>query len=104
MTHVCCFIYQDTSELFFDDVRLHNSQLIGQEGHGFKYLMTQLPQERLTIGVLCAAHAEWMFETTREYVKQRKAFGRTISALQVFNMNNDIVMMQVAYTCIWQQT
>lgn len=43
----------------------------------------RVPQERLLIGLMATANSEWMFETTREYVKQRKAFGKTLAHLQV---------------------
>ena len=74
---------QDTAELFFEDVRLPASALLGKENKGFYLLMQELPQERLLIADIAQASAEFMFETTREYVKQRKAFGSTISRLQV---------------------
>lgn len=74
---------QDTAELFFEDVRLPKSALLGQEGKGFYYLMNELPQERLLIGIMCQAAAEFCFEETRKYVKERKAFGKTLSNLQV---------------------
>ena len=48
--HLFIYFLQDTAELFFDDVRLGQEHLLGKEGHGFKYLMTELPQERLLIG------------------------------------------------------
>ncbi|XP_063173990.1 long-chain specific acyl-CoA dehydrogenase, mitochondrial [Candoia aspera] len=73
---------QDTAELFFEDVRLPASALLGQENKGFYYLMSELPQERLLIGDMAIASCEFMFEETRTYVKQRKAFGKTISHLQ----------------------
>jgi len=73
---------QDTSELFFEDVRLPSSALLGKVNHGFYELMEQLPQERLLIGIMSTSNCEWMFETTRTYVKERKAFGRTLSHLQ----------------------
>ncbi|KAA0196737.1 hypothetical protein HAZT_HAZT009024 [Hyalella azteca] len=73
---------QDTAELFFEDVRLPATALLGKENHGFYGLMQELPQERLLIGVMSTANCEWQFETTREYVKQRKAFGKTLSNLQ----------------------
>ena len=49
---------------------------------GFYQLMEQLPQERLLIGVASIAHCEALFESTREWVKQRKAFGRRVADLQ----------------------
>merc|ERR1711981_344047 len=73
---------QDTAELFFEDVRVPASALLGRENSGFYQLMEQPPQERLIIAVHSAAHCEVMFEETRDWVRQRKAFGRTVSALQ----------------------
>ena len=76
-------LFQDTAELFFDDVRVPNSALLGEPNRGFYYIMQELPQERTIIGVLGLSACEWMFETTRQYVKERKAFGKTLSNLQV---------------------
>ena len=73
---------QDTAELFFEDVRVPASALLGQENGGFYQLMEQLPQERLLIAVHSISIAEAMFEETRDWVKQRKAFGRHVSDLQ----------------------
>ncbi|XP_068877896.1 long-chain specific acyl-CoA dehydrogenase, mitochondrial [Aphelocoma coerulescens] len=73
---------QDTAELFFEDVRLPASALLGKENKGFYYLMAELPQERLLIADMALAGCEFMFEETRNYVKQRKAFGKTIAHLQ----------------------
>merc|ERR1711970_1320681 len=73
---------QDTAELFFEDVRVPGSALLGKENGGFYQLMEQLPQERLIIATHSAAHCESMFEDTREWVKQRKAFGRRVADLQ----------------------
>jgi len=73
---------QDTAELFFEDVRVPGSALLGTENRGFYQLMEMLPQERLIIGTQSMAHCEAMFEDTREWVKQRKAFGRRVADLQ----------------------
>jgi len=73
---------QDTAELFFDEVRLPKSALLGQENKGFYYLMQELPQERLLIAIMCQAAAEFCFEETRRYVRERKAFGKTLSNLK----------------------
>ncbi|XP_015277007.1 PREDICTED: long-chain specific acyl-CoA dehydrogenase, mitochondrial [Gekko japonicus] len=73
---------KDTAELFFEDVRLPASALLGHENKGFYYLMAELPQERLLIADMAIASCEFMFEETRNYVKQRKAFGKTIAHLQ----------------------
>lgn len=74
---------QDTSELFFEDVRVHKSTLLGQENKGFTYLMSELPQERLQVGIMALSSAEACFEWTRTFVKERKAFGGYLSDLQV---------------------
>ena len=88
---------QDTAELFFEDVRLPKSALLGKEGAGFMYLMEELPQERLLIADMGVAAAEACYEWTRDYVKQRKAFGKTLSNLQTIQhklaeMKTDIVV------------
>ena len=69
---------QDTTELFFDDVRVPVANLLGEEGKGFAYLMAELPQERLAIAVGAAAKLETCLEHTINYVKERKAFGQTV--------------------------
>lgn len=73
---------QDTAELFFEDMRVPKSALLGEEGMGFKYLMEELPQERLLIADMGIAAAEACYETTRDYVKNRKAFGAELAKLQ----------------------
>jgi long-chain-acyl-CoA dehydrogenase len=73
---------QDTAELFFDDVRVPASNLLGEEGQGFVYLMERLPQERLAIAVVAAAACERVLDLTTEYVKSRTAFGRPVGSFQ----------------------
>ncbi len=74
---------QDTSELFFDDVRVPSANLLGrEEGAGFVQLMQQLPQERLNIAVGGAAVIERALELTIAYVKERQAFGRRLIDFQ----------------------
>ncbi|MBB6519788.1 acyl-CoA dehydrogenase family protein [Pseudoteredinibacter isoporae] len=73
---------QDTSELFFQDVRVPKSNLLGEEGMGFIYLMQELPQERLSVGVNAIASARSILDQTVEYVKERKAFGRSVATFQ----------------------
>jgi alkylation response protein AidB-like acyl-CoA dehydrogenase len=73
---------QDTAELFFDNVRVPRSNLLGTEGQGFIHLMQNLPRERVTIGVTALAGAESAFEQTLEYCKTRQAFGRPIGKFQ----------------------
>ncbi|NQY88184.1 MAG: acyl-CoA dehydrogenase family protein [Colwellia sp.] len=73
---------QDTSELFFQDVRVPKENLLGQEGMGFLYLMQELPQERLSIAINAMSNMESILEQTVDYVKDRKAFGKPIAAFQ----------------------
>ncbi|WP_370691170.1 acyl-CoA dehydrogenase family protein [Kordiimonas sp. SCSIO 12610] len=72
----------DTSELFFDNVRVPQENLIGHENAGFMYLMKELPQERLSIGIIAMAGAQRAFDITNQYIKERKAFGRPIANFQ----------------------
>jgi alkylation response protein AidB-like acyl-CoA dehydrogenase len=72
----------DTSELFFNDVRVPITNCVGEEGAGFKYLMSQLPQERLSIAVAGQAAAQRAFDEAVAFTKQRKAFGKTVFDFQ----------------------
>ncbi|RMD89777.1 MAG: acyl-CoA dehydrogenase [Alphaproteobacteria bacterium] len=72
----------DTAELFFDDVRVPVDNRLGEENAGFVYLMQELPQERLVIAVAAAAAAQHAFDITRDYVRERRAFGRPVAAFQ----------------------
>ncbi len=74
---------QDTSELFFQDVRIPRENLLGpKEGQGFFQLMQELPQERLLVGVTALAACESALQWTIDYVKERKAFGKPVLAFQ----------------------
>ncbi|WP_339713675.1 acyl-CoA dehydrogenase family protein [uncultured Sneathiella sp.] len=73
---------QDTSEIFFNDVRVPVTNVIGQEGRGFAQLMEQLPQERLLQAIRCTSVCEAALEWTLDYTCERKAFGRSISGFQ----------------------
>ncbi|MBD9579224.1 acyl-CoA dehydrogenase family protein [Pseudomonas sp. PDM23] len=74
---------QDTTELFFDDVRVPASNLLGpEEGKGFIQLMQQLPQERMIIALGALATMERAVAETVEYVRNRKVFGQTLLDLQ----------------------
>ncbi|MCC0044336.1 MAG: acyl-CoA dehydrogenase family protein [Brucellaceae bacterium] len=73
----------DTSELFFNDVRVPTANLLGhEEGNGFVQLMEQLPQERLQIGTTAIAMIERALALTIDYVKERKAFGKAVIDFQ----------------------
>src|SRR5829696_6092363 len=73
---------QDTAELFFDDVRVPVANRLGDEGEGFRYLVTNLPQERLSIAVTAVAAARAAFEWTLAYCQERQAFGQAIGSFQ----------------------
>ncbi|MBA4025077.1 MAG: acyl-CoA dehydrogenase [Gordonia sp.] len=73
---------QDTAELFFSDVRVPVSNLLGEEGKAFEYLSHNLPQERLSIAVGSVASATAALDITKDYVRERKAFGRAVADFQ----------------------
>lgn len=73
---------QDTSELFFEDCRVPVGNRLGEENAGFKYLMHELAQERLVIGVRAAMSIETFLQRTVEYTRDRKAFGQSILQFQ----------------------
>ena len=73
---------QDTSELFFDELRVPASAMLGEEGQGFQLMMTKLAQERLAQAIRSAIVAETVIEWTVDYTANRKAFGKTIGDMQ----------------------
>jgi acyl-CoA dehydrogenase len=73
---------QDTSELFFDNVKVPAGNLLGREGEGFMYLMQELPWERMMIALRAVASAEAAVEWTLEYTRNRKAFGKPVFDFQ----------------------
>ncbi|WP_423802089.1 acyl-CoA dehydrogenase family protein [Neobacillus sp. SAB-20_R2A] len=73
---------QDTAELIFEDVKVPVSNLLGEEGKGFRYLMTKLQQERILAAIGGQVAAERMLELTLKYVKEREAFGKPIGKFQ----------------------
>ena len=72
----------DTSELFFNDVRVPITNCLGEEGMGFIYLMSELPQERLSIAVSAQAAAQKAFDDTVAFTRDRKAFGKPVLDFQ----------------------
>ncbi|MGC9324522.1 MAG: acyl-CoA dehydrogenase family protein [Desulfomonilia bacterium] len=76
------FHSQDTSEMAFVDCEVPAENLIGEEGHGFYYLMEELQQERLVCAVICQTAVEEALRLTIDYTKSREAFGRPISRFQ----------------------
>ncbi|OUR59812.1 acyl-CoA dehydrogenase [Colwellia sp. 39_35_sub15_T18] len=89
---------QDTSELFFQEVRVPKESMLGAEGMGFKYLMMELPQERLSIAIVAVAQAQSILEQTVDYVKERKAFGKPIALFQ--NSQFELAEMDAEMTCM----
>lgn len=73
---------QDTCELFFDNVRVPKTNMVGQPGMGFMMLMQELAWERLLIAITSVANAEAVLESTIAYTKEREAFGRPVSTFQ----------------------
>jgi len=91
---------QDTSELFFDHVRVPPENLLGAEGRGFIQLVEQLPQERLIVAIRCCAITESALDWTVEYTNERQAFGRTIADFQntrfkLAEIKSDALMLRV---------
>ncbi len=73
---------QDTCELFFENVEVPKENLLGKEGEGFKYMMTELSQERLVVGLTAIAAAEGVLGATVQYTKDRMAFGKQVAEFQ----------------------
>lgn len=93
--HAC-----DTAELFFQDVKVPKENLLGEEGKGFYYLMNDLAQERLAVGVNGLAVAESILEQTINYVKERKTFGTEVANFQntrfkIAEMNTELSVARV---------
>ena len=82
---------QDTAELFFDDVRIPVSNRLGEEGEAFRYLSSNLAQERLSIAITGVASARAALDSTVEYVKERTAFGKSLGEFQ----NTKFVLAEV---------
>jgi len=72
----------NTVELFFDDLHVPDSALLGEPDKGFIYLMNQLPRERLVIAIAALTTAESILQQTVDYVKERKVFGQSLSKFQ----------------------
>lgn len=83
---------QDTAELFFDDCRIPADNLLGEEGHGFYYLMQKLQQERLVAAMVNQAMAEKCLDITLKYVKERHLFNKPLSKFQ----NTQFVLAELA--------
>ena len=73
---------QDTAELFFNDVHVPADNLLGEEGKGFLYMVSNLAQERMSIAIAAVSSAQAAFDVTLEYVKERTAFGQPVGSFQ----------------------
>jgi alkylation response protein AidB-like acyl-CoA dehydrogenase len=92
----------DTSELFFEDVRVPEQNLLGLEGRGFIQLMEQLPQERLAIAITSQAAAQRAFDESVSFAKSREAFGQAVFEFQNsrFTFANMAAKLQVGWAHI----
>ena len=72
----------DTAELFFDNLRLTDAEIIGEPNMGFIHMMEKLPQERLGCAISNVAHAKQILHETLEYTKDRQAFGQSVGRFQ----------------------
>lgn len=84
--------YSDTTELFFDNVRIPVENRLGEEGEAFRYLGANLPQERVSISAGAVAMSEAALRTTIGYAKDRNVFGQSLSSFQ----NTKFVLAEVA--------
>ena len=91
---------QDTSELFFDNVRVPVANLLGGENHGFVQLIEQLPQERLLVAMRAATVIEYALEWTVNYTTERKAFGRSIASFQALKHRCVDMMMRAEASAV----
>lgn len=71
-----------TTEIFFDDMRIPASSLIGEEGKGFRYVLSGMNAERILIGAECIGDAKWFIEQATAYAQDRQVFGRAIGQNQ----------------------
>ena len=88
----------DTAQIFFDDVRVPQRYLIGQEGAGFRYQMEQFPEERIYAAAGNIKMLEFVINDTIEYTKQRKAFGKSILDNQVVHFR--LAELQTDIECL----
>jgi acyl-CoA dehydrogenase len=99
----------DTAEMFFDNVRVPVSQLVGKEGQGFFYIMESFQLERLVAAIMAIAACEDIVEETLKYLHERNAFGKPLAKFQVLrhklvDLITDIeVTKQFVYHCCWKQ-
>lgn len=83
----------DTAQLFFENCKVPKSALIGKEGHGFYYIMNNFQEERLLVAVTSTFIADWALKKAKQYIMERKAFGRLIGKFQV--IRHKLVQMAI---------
>jgi alkylation response protein AidB-like acyl-CoA dehydrogenase/putative sterol carrier protein len=99
----------DTAELFFDNVKVPVSNLVGKEGQGFFYIMESFQLERLIGGILAVAGSEDVINITLKYMEERSAFGKPLSKFQVLRhklvdlISEVEITKQFIYHCCWLQ-
>ena len=71
-----------TTEVFFEDVRVPAANLVGEEGKGFRYILSGMNAERILIGAECVGDAKWLIDRASNYARERVVFGRPIGANQ----------------------
>lgn len=91
----------DTAELFFDQVRVPSSAMLGEEGAAFGYLMTNLAQERLACAIAAHACAERAFSVAMGYAKERRAFGASIGSFQHSRFELATARTELDVTAAW---
>lgn len=87
---------QDTAEIFFDDVRVPVSNLVGVENQGFFHMMKSLPQERLVQAIRAVTASEAALDMTIDYTVQRKAFGKSVSDFQAIQFRFATLYSEIA--------
>lgn len=92
----------DTAELFFENVRVTDAEIVGELDGGFIHMMQKLPQERLGCAISNVAHAKQILEETIQYAKDRKAFGQSIGNFQhnKFLLAEQVTAIEVAESFI----
>ena len=82
ITPIRAMMNHSTTEVYFDDVRVPAENLIGEEGKGFRYILSGMNAERILIAAECIGDAKWFIDKARNYAKERVVFGRPIGQNQ----------------------
>lgn len=93
-----------TTEMFFDNVKVPTANLIGEEGKGFRYILSGMNAERILIGAECIGDAKWFIEKAANYARERIVFGRPIGQNQgiQFPLSNAYARMRAAELMVWR--